>query len=256
MGSLSWQIYGLAIVIIAIPTIWGIRAATRKSGRSRKKPDHRSWDVEKNATSRIGKPVLSRTHYSGSMDHNIHWEIDAVTKSELTYYSHMNLENVPVFRTNFYTTWQTELTLLQDDYVVIHPKNILDIYISDQNMPNSITEKQIEQKLQRSVITDMRRLFNLSIAKSEEIFHSMSHILTSNQTFHRRFVTYGTSPHLTESIVTEELQSILATWDFPDTCIGLSPGRTIVLISGKDLTDQFEDLEHLAQVGEMILKTD
>jgi|GEM_PF-6661266 len=252
MDSISWQFYGLAIVVLAVPAVWVIRIIIRKF-RGQHSQDHRAWTVEKPATSRLGKPVLNRTLYAGSLSGDIPWEMDAVTKEELTFYSHMNLENVPVFRTNFYTVWQTETALLDKDYVLIHPRNILEIYLNSDYLADIMSEKQTVEKLERFAITDMRRLFNLSIAKSEDLFRSMKKVVAGNQAFRRRFTTYATSSSAVDAVITPRLQAILGTWNHTDTCIGLSPGRTIILISGKDLSDQLPELERLAQLGELIL---
>lgn len=252
MDSNSWQFYVLAVVVLAIPAVWALLAVIRAI-RGQRTPDHQSWTVEKLTTSRLGRTVLNRHHYIGTSSSNISWEMDSVTREELTFYSHMNLENVPVFRTNFYTVWQTEIALLDNDYVLVHPRNILEIYLKSETLAELLTEKQAVDKLARFAITDTRRLFNLSIAKSEDLFRSMKKVVAGKQAFRRRFTTYATTSSAAEAVITPQLQASLGSWTYPDTCIGLSPGRTIIMVSGKDLTNQTSELERLVQLGELVL---
>lgn len=251
MSLLLWLIIAGILIFTAVLLI--ILQKVRGPGmKSMEKPDSNAWEIQESKESRSGKPVASRVLYSGVFGRNFRWDMEAVSKDDPQQRISSAYKNISLVRSNFYTLWETEESFVESGYVFICPRNVLAFY-------PDITEKPgingtLEKKLERILITDIRKLFNLSIENAEEIYSEMQRVYPNNKSFRNICQTYATHPENAEALLTPRMQSTIVEWKANDICIGVSPNRSIVLVSGEDLAGETNRLENLVWLGQTLLE--
>jgi len=252
MSLLVWLLIAGGLLIFLIPILLKVTRSRGSKVEVIEKPDSNEWDINESQKSRSGKPVARRVQYSGKFGRNFRWEMEAVSKDDPQQRISSAYQNVSLVRSSFYTFWEIEESFIEDGYILMTPRNVLALYpdLNEQHTSND----HLEQKLERFLITDIRKLFNLSIEKAEEVYSEMSRIYPSNKAFRNICQTYATHPGNGETLMTPQLQSTIVELKANDICLGVSPNRSVILLSGVDLAGETPRLENLVWLGQTLLE--
>ncbi len=255
MALFSWPVIGLGVVLLLIPVVTGIILARRNRSHVQGPPPSETWQMQRFKKTRSGKPVNSCFLYSGETRQGIPWEMEAVSQEDPRKKMTAAYRNVSLIRSGFYTLWEAETSNLSSEYILIFPRNVLNFYQEDQpDRPGIDPNIALEQRLERIFITDLRRMFALTIKNAEELFSSMRRIYPEDAGFQRICATFGTSVTQAERLLTPQFRTAITHWKETDLSIGISPNRTVILVSGDDLSDEIKRLEMLVHLGATLLE--
>ncbi|HKJ69371.1 MAG TPA: hypothetical protein VKA68_15545 [bacterium] len=254
MTLFSWPLIGVGVLILLIPVLTGIILVIRSRNRKGSADSSESWNVQRLEQSRSGKPVKSCVFITGKTRQGIAWEMEAVSQDDPQEKNTAAFRNMSLIRSSFYTIWETEKSNLESEYVLISPRNVLSFYGKQPVEPIKKVSNALEKKMERMYITDIRRIFALSLQKSEDVFSSLRQVYPDDDAFRQLYRAFGSLLSQTERLLTPQLRSAVIKWKDADLSIGLSPNRTVILVSGEDLSDDIKRLELLVQLGETLLE--